>query len=87
MLSEREFFKKYLSETAPEGIQLAAGDKVTLTNPQGVVFRGETVLGFADGKVHLKGGHTPYWYGFQPEQLKREATAPKAHKPGSMGGM
>lgn len=71
MLKEHEFKRKYLSDSPPEGLDLQVGDIVTFTNPQRVVFHGRTVIGFADGKVHLS-GDTPYWFGIEPNSLKLE---------------
>lgn len=63
-------------ESAP--CEFKVGDKVTYTNPQGVVCPGHVVIGFckpfynSGGSVHLD--LDCYWFPVKPENLKLEST-------------
>ena len=67
--------KKWNILNSIDGVDLKVGDKVTLTNDYGVVFRGMTVLGFCEktsfgGCVYLNADC--YWYPFKSELLTKE---------------
>lgn len=69
--------KKRLSNVSPIPCDFAAGDKVTFTNPQGVVFTGHRVIGF-DAPQYEGGGfiyldYDCYWFPTHPENLTKEA--------------
>ena len=79
MLSERHNGQSYaefveaLCRDAPVLCKFKVGDKVTFTNPQGAVFEGHSVIGFApDASFYGKFIHLDldcYWYPLHPDSL------------------
>ena len=68
---------KDAQETPPVQCEFKVGDIITYTNPQGVVFHGYKVTGFAP-KVTSWGAFiylnwSSWWYPAEPESLKLNA--------------
>lgn len=69
-LPEKDFIKKYLTNTPPEGCDFRVGETVTYTNDYGIEFRGQKIIGFCDGLVYLS--DNAYWFGNPVSSIKKE---------------
>ena len=86
MKSERHGRQSYaefvtaLQTEPPVDCQFKLGDKVTFTNPQGSIFEGHTVIGFAnDASFYGKFIHLDldcYWYPLHPSSLSHAEFKP-----------
>jgi len=71
----RDFVKKNLTLTPPEGCPYKLGDTVTFTNDYGVSFSGLKVIGFTDEPLYGRYIHLNkdcYWFPSSPESLKAD---------------
>lgn len=78
-------FVKTLQPEPPVPCDLRVGDQVTFTNPQGAVFTGHHVIGFAkDASFYGKFVHVDldcYWYPLDPSSLSADDRAGTGHSP------